>query len=198
VIQDQYPSGGEAPQESSRGGRQRQCLLKGCEQWYCPARPQSRYCSEACRREARRWRRWQASRRWRGSERGRASRRRQGQRYRQRQQRAVVVAASTLIDAEPSGSVLVPSAVQGTSISQGREGQRPARIPENYHGHACHRPGCYVLFPLRPRSPGQRFCCAQCRRALGRVLDREAKWHRRRQRRLGPYRTRGRPPPEPR
>jgi hypothetical protein len=199
VIQDQYRSGGEAPQESSRGGRQRQCLLKGCEQWYCPARPQSRYCSEACRREARGWRRWQSSRRWRGSERGRSSRRRQGQRYRQRrQQRADVVAAPTRIDAGPSGPVVAPSAAQRTSTFPGREGQRPARIPENYHGHACHRPGCYELFPLRPRSPGQRFCCAQCRRALRRVLDREAKWRRRRPQRGGPCRARGRPPPEPR
>ena len=35
--------------------RARICLLKGCEKWFSPLHPLSRYCSEACGRAARLW-----------------------------------------------------------------------------------------------------------------------------------------------
>jgi hypothetical protein len=54
----------------SRHFRERRCLLKDCEQYYRPSRPQSRYCGTACQQAARRWRRTQASRRWRHSDAG--------------------------------------------------------------------------------------------------------------------------------
>ena len=61
----------------------------------------------------------------------------------------------------------------------GREGERPADDSEK---SSCARPGCYELFvPLR-RSPQQRFCSCLCRRALRRVIQREARWGRRRKR----------------
>jgi hypothetical protein len=181
VICDQYPPTCLSSQGPSGRGRRRQCLLKDCEQWFRPDRPQSRYCSAACRQAARRWRRWQASRRWRASERGRACRRRQGQRYRQRRQR--------------QAERVVPAAAQATAPSSGREGQRPAILGDDFDGQPCQRPGCYSLFLRSARSPGQRFCCAQCRRALRRVLDREARWRQRRRRRSRPVRSRGRPLP---
>jgi hypothetical protein len=200
VICGQYPPSSLSSQEPRRRGRRRQCLLKGCERWFCAPFPQSRYCSEACRQAARRWRRWQASRRWRASERGRARRRQQGRRYRQRrrQAQAAVVAARAMSQPGSPAPVVMPAAAQQTCPFPGREGQRPAILREDFSGQPCHRPGCYVHFPLSARSPGQRFCCAQCRRALRRVLDREAKWRRRRRRRFGPCRSRGRPPPGPR
>ena len=73
---------GQRPEGSQL--RPRRCLLKGCERLFWPQRPQTRYCSEECRREARRWRRWQASQRYRASAGGRQRRRQQSQRYRQR------------------------------------------------------------------------------------------------------------------
>jgi hypothetical protein len=60
-----------------------------------------------------------------------------------------------------------------------REGQRPARNFVKFLWRPCRRPGCYRLFPVRPRSPAQHFCSCSCRQALRRVLDREAHWRRR-------------------
>jgi hypothetical protein len=69
-----------------RGGpRARQCLLKGCERWFVPERPQARYCGVACRTAAARWRVWKAQQRYRQTARGRASRCAQSRRHRHRQ-----------------------------------------------------------------------------------------------------------------
>jgi hypothetical protein len=43
----------------------------------------------------------------------------------------------------------------------------------------CSRPGCYELFSPSRRSPLKKFCCALCREALRRVLQRETRWQRR-------------------
>jgi hypothetical protein len=137
--------------------RRRRCLLKGCEQWFQPSRPQARYCSEACRQAARRWRRWRASQQYRHSTHGGERRREQSRRYRQRRRQACQ------LQPEPAC-----------------EGQRPARI---FSGRCCDRPGCYERFAAPPRSPGQHFCSCSCRQALRRVRVREARW---RQRRLRP------------
>ena len=64
----------------------RRCLLKGCESWFLPQRPQARYCSPACQHAARRWRRWHASQRYRATTQGKQRRRDQAQRYRSRRQ----------------------------------------------------------------------------------------------------------------
>ena len=135
----------------------RRCLLKGCERWFLPARAQARYCSVACRQQARRWRRWQAGQRYRNSEHGKQHRRDQSRRYRVRvRQRSVNASPETV------------------------EGQRPADIPEQSAGQPCHRPGCYGCFAPAARSPQQRFCCCSCRQALRRVRQRDVQ---RRQRR---------------
>jgi hypothetical protein len=180
----QYSAGCDRGQEAiawSRPCRGRRCLLKGCERYYRPTHPQSRYCSTACRRAARRWRRWQASRRWRSSEPGKARRREQSRRYRQRLPLRVV----------PEPATDVPP------LLEEREGQRPATIPEGFLVQPCQRPGCYTLFAVRPHSNWQRFCCGLCRRALRRVLDREARYRRRRRAGVRPGRQRPRPPPKP-
>jgi hypothetical protein len=64
--------------------RRRVCLLKGCERIYRPQHPLTRYCSEACRERARRWREWKARRRYRQSAGCKEKRRAQSSRYRKR------------------------------------------------------------------------------------------------------------------
>ncbi len=135
--------------------RRRLCLLKGCEKSFQPSYPQARYCSEACRQAARRWRAWRARQRYRATDQGKACRRGQSRRYRERIRRR---GAADL------------------TVSEGREGQRPAHVCKK---SSCDRPGCYTCFDSHPRSPLQRFCSSLCRRALRRVLEREARWRRR-------------------
>ena len=67
-----------------RRARSRRCLLKDCGRVYRPNQPIERYCSEACRREAKRWRRWKAQQKYRASECGKAKRQEQCRRRRKR------------------------------------------------------------------------------------------------------------------
>jgi hypothetical protein len=152
-----------AGQEASPSHRARRCLLKECEQWFEPSRPQSRYCSDRCAAAARRWRQVKASRRYRASDHGRAVRREQNRRYRQRRRRRQRQAAS------------------GDTAAT-REGQRPAFDEQDFCERMCDRPGCYVLFLVKNEHICQRFCSLACRLALRRVLDREWRYRRRRQR----------------
>ena len=73
--------------ERVRRPRRRVCLLKGCERRFRPVHPLTRYCSQECREEARRWRAWKARHRYRQSEWGKQKRRAQSRRYRMRRQR---------------------------------------------------------------------------------------------------------------
>jgi hypothetical protein len=136
-------------------------LLKGCERRFVPARPQARYCGDACRLAARRWRRWQASRRYRASTHGRERRCAQQRRYRQRRRERAAASAAA---------------------SAAREGQRPAAAHEDFAKRCCDRPGCYALFVVPCPGSCRRFCSAACRRELRRVLDREARYRQRRRR----------------
>jgi len=162
--------------------RQRRCLLKDCEQPFRPRYSQERYCSEACRQRARHWRRWQSCRTYRASASGQARRRQQARRYRERQrQQQAARWEATLRGIEEQ---VVQDAAQ-LQQPESCEGQGPARPGEDYVGQPCQRPGCYVLFAMRPGVPQQRFCSCRCRQALRRVLDRESRWrwrHRRRRR----------------
>ena len=142
--------------------RPRQCLLKGCERLFWPRQPQSRFCSEACRQAARRWRRRKASQEYRATEKGRQRRQEQSRRYRQRQGEHVPTASA---DEEALC-----------------EGQRPAPAEENSATRRCARPGCYEFFAIPPEHSGKRFCSIACRLALRRVLDREARYQARRRR----------------
>jgi hypothetical protein len=71
-----------------RRPRTRACLLKGCARRFRPVHPFTRYCSEECREEARRWCEWKARHRYRRSEGGKQKRRAQSRRYRLRSKRA--------------------------------------------------------------------------------------------------------------
>ncbi len=161
-----------------RGGQPpgaRRCLLKGCERWFQPARPQCCYCSPACQAAARRWRRWRAAQTYRGTPHGKECRRAQSCRYRERRRERQAAAAD--------------------NPDTPREGQRPAEIPEDFQNSACDRPGCYELFVREPRSPQQHFCSSACRQALRRVHQRERRLRERRRRGVRPRRRSSRGPP---
>ncbi len=172
----------QGPIAQARSYRCRRCLLKGCEQFFRPNYPQSRYCSEACRVAARRWRGRRASRTWRASDWGKVRRREQSRRYRRRIP-LVVLSACPSLPAEAEAS------------SARREGQRPAPNSKDCSMRRCERPGCYEVFAVAWDQSGRRFCSSLCRRALRNVLDREARYRRRRRKGFRPRRQRARPPP---
>ena len=141
--------------------RCRRCLLKGCEAAFRPHHPLSRYCGDACRQAARAWSRWWAAFRYRASEHGKARRAEQARRRRERQDSSPDTSGdSPAVESDPPVG----------EVSAEREGH-------HHHGSAkkncCHRPGCYERFEIPDRSPLQKFCNADCRQALRRVLERE-------------------------
>jgi hypothetical protein len=154
----------ERPLQPRRGRYSRVCLLKGCERPFQPSHPLHRYCSQACQDAARVWRRWRAARRYRATAHGQQQRRAQSRRYRERQRLQGTAAEQAASEA----------------ASEQREGQRYGDGSEDFSGTPCRRPGCYALFQPQAHEPHQCFCCSACRRALRRVLDREARWQRRR------------------
>ena len=173
-------------QGSCRAPRQRRCLLKGCEQFFKPDYPQARYCGPACRRAATRWRCWRADQTWRKTERGRACRRQQSIDYRQ-----------NVRDRQDAEQARIEQAAVEQAAPAAFEGERPADVAEAF---SCARPGCYERFiPVR-HSPRRRFCSGLCRKALRRVLQREARWGWRRKggppsrRRIPPWRKKVRRP----
>jgi hypothetical protein len=164
--------------------QRRRCLLKGCGQWFQPSHPQCRYCSPACRKAARLWRRWHAQEKYRSSDHGREHRQQQARRYRQRcRSRPAPVSCVVLSNA---------AAVPDSNATPG-EGKRPANKTQKGAHCPCDRPGCYVLFPAGRTPQRKRFCCALCRKALRCVLEREARWQQRRRRGLQPVGRRRRP-----
>ena len=64
--------------------RMRRCLLKGCEQRFHPRQARQRYCSDGCRKAARKWSRWKAQERYRETAAGQQKRNGQSRRYRKR------------------------------------------------------------------------------------------------------------------
>jgi hypothetical protein len=164
--------------QGRRRPRRRRCLLKGCAQWFQPKHPQARYCSAACRQAARRWRVWRARQRYGATERGKACRRDQSRRYRERVRqrgrcRCAVEAAASAGSCACHREYRPEAQAAGSGVPAGREGQRPAIL---FKKSSCARPGCYICFDPDPRSPLKRFCSSLCRRALQRVLEREAHW----------------------
>jgi hypothetical protein len=157
IHNDRQSSSGQG---SSRAPRQRRCLLKGCERLFKPDCHQARYCGAACQAAADRWRRWRADQTWRKTEGGRECRRQQSCRYRERVRQRREAEQAAAEEVAPAGC----------------EGERPSDAAEK---SSCARPGCYVLFTPSRRSPRQRFCSCLCRKALRRVVQREARWGRR-------------------
>jgi hypothetical protein len=78
------PEDREPGQPPGQRPRTRCCLLKGCERHFRPQRARQRYCSDECRRAARRWSRWKAQQSYRATAAGKERRNGQSRRYRQR------------------------------------------------------------------------------------------------------------------
>jgi hypothetical protein len=103
--------------------------------------------------------------------------------------------------AEPTvdlGQMADPSPAPASASKESREGQRIPTIPENYSIRMCHRPGCYELFGVANPWWPRRYCCDLCHKALRRVIDRDARHHRRRELGIRPRWRRARPAPKPR
>ena len=191
----------EAASQELRG-RRRRCLLKDCECWFQPGCPQARYCCSGCQQEGERWRRLRGNQQYRASEGGKARRREQSQRRRERQRQfsvAPVCADQPEVHIERASVVVESAAATSADVASSaaleREGERPAEFLGIGAARSCARPGCYCLFVPKRCAPGQRFCCLECRQALRRVLDREARWRQRRRRRwLQQRRGPARPP----
>jgi hypothetical protein len=166
------------PQEP-RWRHQRRCLLKGCGQWFRPTHPRCRYCSLACRVAARRWQRWRAQQHYRASRNGRQHRQQQAQRYRQRSRSRPPPSLPPCPPASASGAAGVASS--GAASCEGKRILKKSAAGPRW---PCHRSGCYVLFAVGTAGTTRRFCCVLCRRALRCVLEREARWQRRRRRGL--------------
>jgi hypothetical protein len=165
----------------------RRCLLKGCERWFLPRRPQARYCSPACREAAEHWRSWHAAQTYRATVQGKERRREQARRHRERvRQRSAVAEPASPAPLSKAALPAIENQAASDSIPifpAGKQsvGQRPDDILPEFCGLPCSRPGCYVLFLRPPRSPHQHFCSGSCRQALRRVRQREARLrHRRR------------------
>jgi len=126
----------KACRRRARRPRSRACLLKGCERVFRPQQPLTRYCSEACREQARRWREWKARRRYRQSADGKQKRQAQSRRYRERrkaepERKTAALSGARVIPTKfvfvlpslPSGQGLV-TAPDATTVS-GALGGRP-------------------------------------------------------------------------
>lgn len=74
----------EAGPRPRRRPRTRRCLLKGCERRFRAGRASQRYCSDECRRAARKWSCWKAQQSYRATAAGKAQRNGQSRRYRER------------------------------------------------------------------------------------------------------------------
>jgi hypothetical protein len=180
--------------------RRRRCLLKGCEQFFWPSRPQCRFCSEGCRRQAKKWWSWRAAAKWRVTPEGMECRQAQSRRYRRRIPLPLIEAPTTVTEASPIESLVVAAgpAVSSASAAEAREGQRPATILEDFWVHDCRRPGCYETFAVPSPCSLKRFCSVACRKALRRVLAREAAYRKRRRAGIWPRCRRLRAKPTPR
>jgi hypothetical protein len=146
----------------------RSCLLEGCERNFRPNHPLTRYCCDDCQAAAARWYRSEANRRYRVSENGKERRREQAKRYRLR-----------VKDRHETEEISVNSASDNGIASEGDNDCEGYAIENSQEKFRCQRPGCYRRFTPPARSPLKKFCCANCRKALRRVLIRERRWFRR-------------------
>ena len=137
-----------------RRPRMRRCLLKGCEQRFHPRQARQRYCSEGCREAARKWSRLEGASKDTGRRAaGKQKRNGQSRRYRERVK---------------SRKPPEPEAVnEAARVITTEHFFRPFAAT----GRAATRDSC-----VQRRSPLQRFCSHDCRRALERVQERERRW----------------------
>lgn len=143
----------DKPNCRCRRPRTRVCLRKGCGRKYQPRRWNQRYCQDPeCLRLVRRW---QAAKRQAQRRQGEAAQAQHAEAERVRRQR---ILAS-------------PEAPQPPEIGVARGHAARIFSPTPL----CDRPGCHEPVLKSGRSQA-RYCCAACRQAVRRVVDRERKW----------------------
>ena len=122
--------------------RMRRCLLKGCEQRFQARRPQQRYCSEHCRKAARRWSRWRAQQRYRSTTAGKDKRNGQSQRYRER-----------VRSRKPSHTKAIDEGARVITTNIFRADLRPARLLRAIHASTA-KPLTALLLRSLPAGAG--------------------------------------------
>jgi hypothetical protein len=143
----------DKPNCRCRRPRMRTCLRKGCGRKYQPRRSNQHYCQDPeCLRLVRRW---QAAKRQAKRRQDEAVKSEHAEAERARRQRA------TFLPQEPK-----PPEV-GAARGHAAKIFSPAPM--------CGRPGCYEPAPKSGRNQAC-YCCAACRQAVRRVVDRERKW----------------------
>jgi hypothetical protein len=130
-------------QRRGRRPRTRGCLLKGCERRFHPQRAGQRYCSDECRRAARRWSRWKAQQSYRATAAGKERRNGQSRRYRQRVRNRQPTAPEET----------VPEAARVITLNFFRPLLRPAWLLRGIRQAAALAPPA-VLFARVPARPG--------------------------------------------
>jgi hypothetical protein len=124
----------------ARRPRRRICLLKGCGRVFRPQQPMARYCSDACREEARRWREWRARRHYRQSPNGKQKRQAQSRRYRERRKEQSARKPAAL-----SGARVIPTKFFFVLL-------RPPRLLCRVRPHPAISPATVLFRHLPPRS----------------------------------------------
>jgi hypothetical protein len=119
----------EKNQGRARRPRRRLCLLKGCEQVFRPTHPRTRYCSQECREQARRWREWKARQRYRQSDGGKQKRQAQCRRYRirhrDRAEKAKTASGKQREGHRKKNYFAAPATARGAMRSLGPAGAHP-------------------------------------------------------------------------
>ena len=145
---NQPPENRPQRRQAARPPRSRECLLKGCGKRFRPRYPMARYCSEDCRREARRWSQWKSRQRWRKSESGRKKRKQQSVRHRERLRLAGRASSGRKTGARGSSQsaarkncsgtpVIVRAATRGSNEAGARHCSDSARMTAGAHSSAC-------------------------------------------------------------
>jgi hypothetical protein len=136
-----------------RRPRARICLRKGCGRKYTPRCWNQCYCQDPeCLRLVRRW---QAAKRQAKLRQDEAVKARHAQAQRARRRRVISL----------------PQPPKKPKVAAARGHAAKIFFPRPF----CDRPGCFES-PLKSNRNQAKYCCAACRRAVGRVLDRERKW----------------------
>src|SRR5450432_1793599 len=115
--------------QSGRRPRQRCCLLKGCEQRFHPRQAGQRYCSEGCRKAARKWSRWKAQQRYRETVAGKAKRKEQSRCYRQRAKTREASDPEAVKQAEGNHSATFFSSTLATGRGATSDSRQSGEVP---------------------------------------------------------------------
>ena len=140
TLPDEDREPGQLP---GRRPRTRCCLLKGCEERFRPQRAGQRYCSDECRRAARRWSGWKAQQSYRATAAGKERRNGQSRRYRQRVRNRQPAAPEET----------VPEAARVITPNFFRLFLRPSRLLRGIRPAATLAPPAF-LFARVPARPG--------------------------------------------